>query len=521
MIVSIDQILNLLGRELLIWRKTVLAIFILVNIAGVAVGLSWPNSYVSSTTIFVEEKNILDPLMEGAAVRTPVLDHSRIAQEVIFGKRVMDRLADDLGLFAEGQTELERDRIIGRLRDHTTITHAGRSLIRIEHRDNTAEFAFKATRRVAELFILESHERKLEESKAAYGFIDKQVQDYHSKLRTAEEALKKLRVANIDAGADSSGTDIVTRINQISARIDQIKEQLRDAEIKGASLEKQLSGEAETSVVLTRVGQFRTRISELQSQLDTLRLTYHDTHPDIVRIRHQIDDLHQSVRSEETRRQGAAQGGTQASADSRPVRDEDVIHNPLYQQLRMELSQTKTLIDTLRARSAELTLQLRSMQDRGKAAHSVEAQLAEVTRDYQVNNTLYQDLLRRREQALVSMNINKERQGLGFSIQEAAQLPLHPTGLRLMYVLLISSLLSVLIPAGLLFALVRFDPRIRIPSVITEQFKVPVLAVVPHLWSPHEVRHFKLEMRWSVVLTLSAAILIGALLFLRNTKGMP
>ena len=59
------------------------------------------------------------------------------------------------------------------------------------------------------------------------------------------------------------------------------------------------------------------------------------------------------------------------------------------------------LLSMARAEAKEATLQRQSID------------LAEVTRDYQVNNTLYQDLLRKREQALVSMNINKERQGLG------------------------------------------------------------------------------------------------------------
>ena len=131
----------MLGRELLTKRKLVLAIFLLVNVISVVVGLSWSKSYVSSTTIFVEEKNILDPLMQGAAVRTPVTDRSRIAKEVIFGRKVMNQLAEDLGLFAGNPSDIDRERVIDRLRSHTTITQAGRGLIRIEHSDAGAKTA--------------------------------------------------------------------------------------------------------------------------------------------------------------------------------------------------------------------------------------------------------------------------------------------------------------------------------------------------------------------------------------------
>lgn len=515
--VSTEQLLTMLGRELFTRRKFVIAIFLFINVVSVIVGLSWSKSYTSSTTIFVEEKNILDPLMQGAAVRTPVTDRSRIAKEVIFGKKVMSQLAEDLGLFSAGHSDLEKERIIDRLRGHTTITQAGRGLIRIEHSDANPKTAFRATQRLAEFFIQESHEKKLEESKAAYEFIDKQVQDYHDKLQKAEEALKGLRTASIEAGVGGGETNIVTRINQVMSRIDLSNEQLREAEIKRTSLEKQLSGEAESSIVLTRAGQLRTRISELQSQLTTLSLTYHDTHPDVIRIRHQIDDLHEAVKAEEARRQSGARDTTDNRA---PIIDEGVVHNPLYQQLRLELAQTKTLIDTLRARISELNRQLENERGRGKVAHSGDASLAEVTRDYQVNNTLYQDLLRRREQALVSMNINKERQGLGFSIQEEAELPLRPTGLQLKYAVLAGIVLSILIPLGVLFALVKFDPRIRLSSTITEQLKVPVLAVIPHLWTPAETVHFKRELQSSVFITVGTLCGIAVLLILRLNRIM-
>jgi len=72
----------------------------------------------------------------------------------------------------------------------------------------------------------------------------------------------------------------------------------------------------------------------------------------------------------------------------------------------------------------------------------------------------------------------------------------------------------------LLFALVMFDPRIRQSSTITEQFKVPVLAVVPHLWSPPEVTHFRKELRWSVILAVGTLTLITVFMVLRIVKVM-
>jgi len=516
--VSTEQLFRMLGRELLLRRKQVFVIFLFVNLAGVVAGLSWPKSYVSSTTIYVEDKNILDPLMQGAAVRTPVTDRSRIAKEVIFGRKVMDQLANGLGLFTAGLTDIEKERIIEQLRNRTKITQAGRSLIRIEHTHPDPNQAYLSTKLLADLFISGSHEEKLDESRAAYEFIDKQVGEYREKLQAAEETLKDLRSSNIQAGIGGGEANIITRINQILTRIDQANEQMREAEIKKASLERQLSGEAESIVVVTRSGRMRTRISELQSQLNTLRQTYQDAHPDVVRVRHQIEDLHEALKAEEARRQQGSQG-TADSGTSSAV-DDGVVHNPLYQQLRVELTQTKILIDTLKARISEANHQLEKEQSRGKSLHSGDATLAEVTRDYQANNVQYQDLLRRREQALVSMNINKEKQGLGITIQEKAELPLSPSGLQLRYILMIGVFLSMALPAGLLYALVMFDPRIRQSSTITGHFKVPVLAVVPHLWSPPEVTHFRQELRWVTMVAMGALFLIAVFIVLRIARVM-
>ena len=51
---------------------------------------------------------------------------------------------------------------------------------------------------------------------------------------------------------------------------------------------------------------------------------------------------------------------------------------------------------------------LNSELDRSRRIAASESALAELTRDYEVNRDIYQDLLKRRENARVSMNLDEE-----------------------------------------------------------------------------------------------------------------
>src|SRR3546814_4245213 len=51
-----------------------------------------------------------------------------------------------------------------------------------------------------------------------------------------------------------------------------------------------------------------------------------------------------------------------------------------------------------------------------------EAVTAELTRDYTVNRDVYQDLLKRRESARVSMNLDADQDGPSFAVQNPAEI---------------------------------------------------------------------------------------------------
>lgn len=502
--------LKLFINEAFSHRRLVIGAFVAISLVLTLVGLLWPQGYTVSTTIVVDERNIIQPLMQGAAVTTEVTDRARNAREIIYGRKIMNQILVDAGWVKGAPGAIDQDKIIRLLTGQTSITNIGRNLIRIEYQDDDAERAYFTTKRLAELFISESVAGKAAESQAAFEFIDRQAQEYHEKLSKAEEALKEFRSTNLDAqpGSDS---DIATRLSGLQSRIEEATRELRETEIRKTSLEKQLSGEAETASVISRESQYRARIAELQTQLETLRLSYHDTYPDVVRLRHQINDLNQAIATERLRRD-------EARAAGRPVIDDSVINNPMYQQLRREVSQTQVQLDTLNARITQARQQLHNELERGKRVHGGAAQLAELTRDYQVNREIYQDLLRRRENARVSMNLDKENQGLTFRIQEPAREPLQPSGPRYWHFMLIGVILGIGIPLALVYAKLHFDPRVRIAPLAIERLGLPLLATVPHLWSPGETVVVRRDMQRLTAVAAATMLLLLVIGVLKFTK---
>lgn len=496
---QLDQIVKALVGEVFRSRWLVVALFFAVNASLVVASALWPKGYTVSTSILVEDKNIVQPLMHGAAVATEVTDRARNARELIFGRKIMDQILELGGWLKAQPTPEDQQRLIERIAKRTTITQAGRNIIKIEYRDADPQRAFLTTQKFAEIFIQEGVKAQAAESSAAFEFIDKQTEEYRRKLADTENQLKDIRSANLAAQVGSEN-DIAARIKDLQSRIERASQELREAELKGASLESQISGIAVAVSTSAREELYRERIAQLRTKLDTLRLSYFDTHPDIVQLQVQIKNLTEEAIAERERREKAARSG-------RVEADQAAMMNPIYQKMRHELSQNKLLVESLNARIADAQAQLQEQLARGQTLHTGDARLADLTRDYQVNRDIYQDLLRRRENARVSMNLDRGQQGLTIKVLEPATVPLSRKGPRFVHFFVAGILLGVVVPIGLVFARLQFDPRIRIGATIPGKHKVPLIAAIPHLWSPRERMWLRGEV---VLLVLIVAATVAA-----------
>jgi len=493
-------------------RRLALAIiFAAIALIALIVGVNWPLRYDASVTILAQKSNIIAPLMEGAASTTGTTNRAGIAKAVIFSRKVMKQILVTGGWMASRPSPVEQDKLIQEIKSRTIVTIARDNLITISYHDSDPKRAYDVTREFGQLFISESLASKKQESRDAFDFINSQVEAYRKKLTDAEDKLKDYRNTNADARPGSE-TDTNASITQLRNQIETARMDLMEKRSQEASLSGQLSGESEVNTVQTSSGIYESQLAGLQSQLDTLRLTYTDDYPDVVRIRHQIEDLRQQLAKADQQQKAAraiGNPGTNLNA---------VQFNPLYQQMKGQVSTLRADIAATSARLSASQAMLQSELDRSKRIANSEAVTSELTRDYTVNRDVYQDLLKRRENARVSMNLDAEQGGLSFVVQNPAVLPLVPSGLRLMHFAIVGILAGLAIPVGLLFGLARLDPRVRSIEQLESSTGLAVLANVPFYPTPED-RHREQRRNMGLALVVLAVLVAYLILFWLKLKG--
>jgi polysaccharide chain length determinant protein (PEP-CTERM system associated) len=471
-------------------------IFATIALLSIAVALFIPRSYSASTTILAQESDIIQPLLEGRAVATGVADRAGIARQVIFSRKVIGDILQTGGWLADHPSPVQQDRLMEQIQDRIQITSPRPNLVQIAYRDSDAKRTYDVTQRLSALLISEILAAKERESRDAYLFIDSQVQGYYRKLADAETKLQDYRSRNADA-QPGSVVDTNSRIGALRTQVEQTRMQLLDQRSRERSLASQLSGESAVTAVQTRENLYRTQLLELQGQLDTLLLTYTEQYPDVVRIRHQMADIRNSMQQEQKRRES---GNANALSD-------EVQGNPLYEELRSKLADSRREIGAAESRLEMSQSMLDEEIDRSRRIATSESALAELTRDYEVNRDIYQDLLKRRENARVSMELDQEKRGLTLRVQDPAIMPLRPTGLRFLHIALAGLLLAIAVPVGLLILRARFDPRIRSPRQIEKLGQLPLLAVIPSYFTPRDRR--RQFGRMAISFAICATVFVG------------
>src|SRR5690606_24870927 len=130
----------------------------------------------------------------------------------------------------------------------------------------------------------------------------------------------------------------------------------------------------------------------------------------------------------------------------------------------------------LQAANVDLRGQKRRMQslvhlqeqefERAQRVAANQAEMSELTRDYDVTRGVYEDMLQRKESARLSMSLDIEGQGITYRIQEPAAFPLKPSGIYFIHFAAAGPFIGLFFPLGLLILYVLLDPHIRSARIL-------------------------------------------------------
>ncbi|MFU8831118.1 MAG: XrtA system polysaccharide chain length determinant [Wenzhouxiangella sp.] len=478
--------------------------FVVVALVALGMAYTWPKTYQASTTILVTEDNIIRQLMEGRAVATSVEDRAAIAREVVFSRRVMDEVMRIGGWMEDNPTRADRDRRASHLEGRTKIDSPQDNLIVITYWDSQPERAQRVTEAFANLFIAESKEAKRRESREAYEFIAEQVEEYHIKLVSAERDLKTFRDSSEDA-RPGSGVEVSIRVAELRRDIENWRLERMDMQSRMVALAAQMNELEAVADVDSYQALLRQRIARAQDELDTLILDLTPRHPDVVRLRYQISDLKAEL----------------AEASQRMARDGERLfeQSPLQLELESAMAAVRREMAGMDARIEAAEEMLQAEIERRRRVSGSELQLAELTRDHDVNQRIYEDLVDRLENARLSMRMDEVGQGPAFDIHEPATVPAHAEGLRFIHVAAGGLVAAAALPLGMLLLLVRLDPRIRSPQAVERATNLPVVATVPTYWTPRERKRLWTRIRLTVALVVLTLIAYGVAGWLRLVVG--
>ena len=502
------------------WRGLIAAW--LVAVVGAIGVMAVPDKYEASARIYVDTQSILKPLMSGLAVQPNVEQQVMMLSRTLITRPNVEKLIRMADLDLGNSSKAEQDALIDEVTKTLQIKNVGRdNIYTLTFRDPNPEKAKKVVQSLVSIFVESSMGSSRQDSDTAKKFIEEQIKTYVTKLEEAEARLKEFKLRNIDLQT-TEGRDMAGQLGAISEQLRQARLELREAENARDAAKKQLDAEraanaknlmSDTSASIS-TPEIDSRIDAQKRNLDTLLQRFTEQHPDVVGARRLIKDLEDQKRKEiQELRKAALANPTTAPSNNTLA----------YQELSRVMATAEVQVASLRARVAEYDARYAKAREAMKTAPQIEAEFAQLNRDYEINKKNYNDLVSRRESATMSGDLDNATGVADFRLIDpprASPKPVAPNRLLLMPMALLAALATGL---GITFLLAQIRAVFYNPETMSETLGLPLLGVVSLVVDDGSAQRRKSELMKFLAATGALVVVFGlgmvALFLTSNQAG--
>jgi succinoglycan biosynthesis transport protein ExoP len=306
------------------------------------------------------------------------------------------------------------------------------------------ELAARMANRLAQVYIAQTLDFRYQTSAEAGHWLGDQIDDQRKKVEAAELALEKVREDEGVVNLEERRTLLNQKLTQLGSSLTEIKTQRMEKQALYEQMRRAAHPEDLADVTKNPLVQAQLlELANLERKESQLLETYLDQHPEVIKVRSQIREAKEKIRSEAARAVRGAEGDYQAAA-----------------------AQEGSVAAALEGTKAELVdLQRRAIPyDTRK-------------RELDAAKSVLDSLLARHKET----DVTQELKSTNIRVLDAAVIPTAPIRPQKMRDILNGILLGLGLGIGLAFFLEYLDNTLRTPDDIKRYLGVPFLGVVPEL----------------------------------------
>lgn len=518
-------------------RGLMAGVFVVLLAASAAFAALLPAVYRSTATILIKEQEIPQELVR-STVTSYADERIQVITQQVMTRSTLLELVDKYGLYGKARQRETSEEIIDRMRRDIKLTPISaevtdrrtgspvRSTIAftVSYDSEVAANAQKIANELTTLFLNENIKNRQEKAAETTNFLEQELERVSQHISEVEQQLADfkrrnqgrtpdLSLSNV-MGTERARTDLqrverelaflADRRLQLQAQLSETRPQsplagggslepedrLRALRLQLTSAQAQFSDShpdvrrlrREIETLSAQVGpqggaqpgadDRQASLRQLAAQLAQLRQRYSDAHPDVVRLQRTYDALAQAVGNDAAR--PAPLAGLPAA---RP-------DNPLYLSLRTQIETTGAQIEMLNAERKELQERLSELTVKVSQAPDVERQFLELVRDLDSSRARFRELRDKSSQAQVAEQLERSRKAERFTVIEPPIFPERPHRPNRQLIMLMGVVLAL---GGALLAVAlreALDQTVGSPRDVVRVLQVPVLAVLPSLPLP-------------------------------------
>jgi len=484
-----------------------------------------PDQYQVETKIYLDSSSMLRPLLKGLAYDSAMLSNTALMlRRTLLTRPNLEDVARRADLDLNTRTPKQFDALVSGLGKRIQIGSSRKEHIYdIRFSDNDPRVAKAVIDELLNVFLETSLGNSRKDTAVTRRFIDEQIAEYEKRLIQAEERLKEFKQRNIGVMPGSQG-GYFNKLQESHSQLKQAELELQEAvrrrdDIKNMATSSASSSDEESlfsmdfggdGTTSPEIENIEARIQSLRVSIDELLIQYTEKHPDIVGAKRTIETLEQK-KEEKILELAEQQVDEPESGRMGPTTD------PYVQQLKLQVVEAEAVVGALQTRVAEYRNRVEDLERKVDTVPEVEAELARLNRDYDINKKQYDELLKRRELAHMSQEADATVDDVKIKVIEPPRVPVEPVGPpRLLYIS--AALVAALgIGAGISFLLSQLNPRIIGDADLNAITEVPILGAVGMSENSVHTRQRRVELAlFGVSIASLVTLYIGQVVLLQS-----